>query len=513
MDSFPNFFDGFNQARGSLNRYQRDIGLANIERGFNADGSAQSGNSIGLESLNGQTPGDMTSPASPTESTRTPGGALGMPQFPTMDPGLVNAQRRASLMRATGDPEGANKELQAQAQLGLTGAQLAREQAGTAGLGIKNKVDQTNLDRQTRADLIDQGIAAELQTRGVDPSTSMGAVTAGAMRVQKLSAAGLFDHAKGAAGTMQATQANLLTTQTADRAEAANRIAMAAKGGQLTPDLIGAFHDKYVPDGTSTTGVRINADGGFSITTKDDATGASHVQTVRGADVPSMYEALGSADSAGMIAKQLAAANHAKLVTAQTNHANASAGAAGASAAFTRQQSQQYGVEAARGNATFDARKAIAALPEGADIPPALQAQVDAADQTAISKRARVDPNGTQDIRALTAASKGNVAEIAQLTKQLQRTSSSGEDGKPNPARVAIQAQLDAATQRRTEISAGLMALTRSGDSTSTPTAATTAISTGGNLPPINALAEGKVTTFGNGQAWTLQGGKPVQVR
>jgi hypothetical protein len=32
------------------------------------------------------------------------------------------------------------------------------------------------------------------------------------------------------------------------------------------------------------------------------------------------------------------------------------------------------------------------------------------------------------------------------------------------------------------------------------------------NTPPIDKLTEGQVTTFGNGQKWTLRGGKPVQV-
>jgi hypothetical protein len=33
------------------------------------------------------------------------------------------------------------------------------------------------------------------------------------------------------------------------------------------------------------------------------------------------------------------------------------------------------------------------------------------------------------------------------------------------------------------------------------------------NMPPANALKEGQTTTFANGQKWTLQGGKPVQVK
>ena len=33
------------------------------------------------------------------------------------------------------------------------------------------------------------------------------------------------------------------------------------------------------------------------------------------------------------------------------------------------------------------------------------------------------------------------------------------------------------------------------------------------NTPPISALKEGQTTTFANGQKWTLQGGKPVQVK
>jgi len=33
------------------------------------------------------------------------------------------------------------------------------------------------------------------------------------------------------------------------------------------------------------------------------------------------------------------------------------------------------------------------------------------------------------------------------------------------------------------------------------------------NTPPANALKEGQTTTFANGQKWTLQGGKPVQVK
>lgn len=33
------------------------------------------------------------------------------------------------------------------------------------------------------------------------------------------------------------------------------------------------------------------------------------------------------------------------------------------------------------------------------------------------------------------------------------------------------------------------------------------------NLPPIDKLKEGQVTTFSNGQKWTMQGGKPVQVK
>jgi hypothetical protein len=31
--------------------------------------------------------------------------------------------------------------------------------------------------------------------------------------------------------------------------------------------------------------------------------------------------------------------------------------------------------------------------------------------------------------------------------------------------------------------------------------------------PPISALKEGQTTTFKNGQSWTLQQGKPVQVK
>ena len=33
------------------------------------------------------------------------------------------------------------------------------------------------------------------------------------------------------------------------------------------------------------------------------------------------------------------------------------------------------------------------------------------------------------------------------------------------------------------------------------------------NTPPVSALKEGQTTTFANGQKWTLQGGKPVQVK
>ena len=33
------------------------------------------------------------------------------------------------------------------------------------------------------------------------------------------------------------------------------------------------------------------------------------------------------------------------------------------------------------------------------------------------------------------------------------------------------------------------------------------------NAPPVSALKEGQTTTFANGQKWTLQGGKPVQVK
>jgi hypothetical protein len=35
----------------------------------------------------------------------------------------------------------------------------------------------------------------------------------------------------------------------------------------------------------------------------------------------------------------------------------------------------------------------------------------------------------------------------------------------------------------------------------------------GGVAPPADRLKEGVVTTFKNGQKWTLRGGKPVQVQ
>lgn len=34
-----------------------------------------------------------------------------------------------------------------------------------------------------------------------------------------------------------------------------------------------------------------------------------------------------------------------------------------------------------------------------------------------------------------------------------------------------------------------------------------------GNMPPVNALSEGMITTFQNGQKWTLRNGQPVQVQ
>jgi hypothetical protein len=39
------------------------------------------------------------------------------------------------------------------------------------------------------------------------------------------------------------------------------------------------------------------------------------------------------------------------------------------------------------------------------------------------------------------------------------------------------------------------------------------ASSSGTALPPVNTLKEGQVTTFGNGQQWTLKNGKQVQVK
>jgi hypothetical protein len=33
------------------------------------------------------------------------------------------------------------------------------------------------------------------------------------------------------------------------------------------------------------------------------------------------------------------------------------------------------------------------------------------------------------------------------------------------------------------------------------------------NTPPLDRLKEGQVTKFANGQEWTLQGGKPKQVK
>jgi hypothetical protein len=32
-------------------------------------------------------------------------------------------------------------------------------------------------------------------------------------------------------------------------------------------------------------------------------------------------------------------------------------------------------------------------------------------------------------------------------------------------------------------------------------------------MPPVSSLVEGKTTNFDNGQSWTLQNGKPVQVK
>jgi hypothetical protein len=41
----------------------------------------------------------------------------------------------------------------------------------------------------------------------------------------------------------------------------------------------------------------------------------------------------------------------------------------------------------------------------------------------------------------------------------------------------------------------------------------TTGKSTGGDTPPVSALKEGEETTFANGQVWTLENGKPKQVK
>ena len=505
----PGWGSGVSSALDGLDRLQQERGMTNLEAGFNADGSDQSSGAVGLASLNGQSPadsgaGDVASPGMP--------GAPSMPRGPTMDPGLANAQRRASLMRSTGDPDGANKEMAAQTALGLSAAQMAHTQALTTGIGIKNKVDQTSLDRQTKADQIDQGVAADLQSNSIDPSSGDGAVIAGKKRVAAFGAAGLFDHARNAAETMTKTQTNLLTSQNDERADAANKIVQAAMSTGVTPQMVAQFHS-FIPDGTSVQNVVINPDKGYTITTKDDATGETHKETVAGSKVSDLYRVLGSADGAGMIAKQLKEAAEIKLNEAQrvhalasANSANASAGHSAAETKFTNARAAQFGVESTRSNDVFNNRVELGQVPDGADLTPdqsRKQAMIDAADDSAVSRRGRNDPNATSDVRLLTQQRVGLEKSMTLLSNALQSA---------RPAdRPALQAQLDTATRSHDKLLAD-METTRVGAGASAAAAPPSAAQQSADAPPPGALNEGKITRFGNGQAWTMQGGKAVRV-
>ena len=160
------FADGFTDARNSMQGYKQDMGLADLEQ--NPPSQTPPGSSaMGLSSLNGQ--GDMSAQGSPMGAGTSIGDAMstGMPLTPdqipqSIDPGLAMAQARAKVMRTYGNTDGANKELAAYSNLGLSNAQTAADQARTAGQAIKNTGDQANLNRNTDIANIDQQIGQQL---------------------------------------------------------------------------------------------------------------------------------------------------------------------------------------------------------------------------------------------------------------------------------------------------------------------------------------------------------------
>lgn len=510
--------DGFNATRDAIQGYQQDQALANIEQNGppgqppNVVGQriAAGQSPIGLGDLNGQ--GDMSAQGQPMGAGSPIGDAAstGMPinysQMPqSIDPGLAMAQARASAMRQYGNPDGANKELQAYSNLGLSNAQTEADKARTAGQTIKNTGDQAKLTQNAALNQIDQQVGQQLQDKGIDPTTPDGALAAGKLRVDALTKAGHWDAAQAASANMVKTQGDVLNAQTNDRASAANNIVLAAKGGKLTPALVSQFHDQYVPDGTTTKSVVMNGDGGFTLTTQDPA-GNTSTQTVKGADVPNLYATLGSPSAAATIVGQLAQAAKDKLTAAQTNSANASAGHSAASAANVRQQTAQSATLNARDNSVWNAR-----VHQNMDGPPteADNALVGAADDAAVSKRARIDPNGTQDIRALTQQRVGVESQMRMIQGQMANLSPK------DPRMATLQTQLDAATAQHDAVLRSLGGLSGSGapPSVAQPGApgASPPAAAAATIPDQTQRRVGQVYTNAAGvkAVWTGQGWQP----
>lgn len=393
--------------------------------------------------------GDPTAAPAPNAVAPAPTAAAPAPSAKP-SPETVAARQRA-IYSAYGENDQADKMAQSQAQLGLTNAQTAQVQQGTANAVTQGKTDAIDLKSKSRVEesaakvqSVKDQVTASLQNLK-DPQGNPRAPTAEEALanqrdlVTQLYASGQTDAAGAALKTLKGSVTDRIDADASIRKQAANTTYMQVTNGDYSgvPKFIKQF--SYGMSTNSIDNIAPGPQPGTLSLTFTDQEGQKTKVVPEAAFRKQMLEQfkLQSSDNAA-VAKQ--AGDH---LEAQIYQERATGDAAKERGAYFHGRGAAENAASARKGKVFDARTRLGT--PGATQDPADVGLVNAANGEAASKfRPLANQDAQQALRAATQERVATQGQINSLTNQLL-----GANSAPNPAnpggvsdRQRIQSQI-----------------------------------------------------------------------
>jgi hypothetical protein len=387
----PGFAEGFNSTYDLTQRVLRDRGLADVEKepgvvavdgplpaqadtnsppGL-ADTGQNNDKSYGRDQVynDGEAApqggavdmGDGISQIQHVAGRRYKLGDQTYDQQPSLsDVSQYKASRRASVMRSTGAPEDANKEEQAAATLGLTDVQRRRGEQEIGTGALDQQLKGYEVKKAGRADVVGAGIEKARQATAdyvnasqIDMTTVSGQTDAAQHHVQALMAAGLPEQAAAAARAFsEATSATIAATRM-QRGEAATSLqqAMTANDPNMIAQALTRL-DSFLPMPSGRVeSVQIKGPGQYVIN-RVNVDGTRQSLPITSDKLTQMVDQMAGTEFDKQAQAMVESRLKQGLVKAQTNAADASAGASSASA-------KERGVATEQNQYTLDRQKLL----------------------------------------------------------------------------------------------------------------------------------------------------------